>query len=142
MIVSARWKSRPAIVWSKAGDPNAIFRPQPAFQKVLTGHPNREQVGRMRGSNFSHDLEKETRTFLKTATICIRAPIEPAVEVITPVVPGSPEHFECTALGSPACEIAPEHRVSLRDAFRTHALDAYWNGAVRMLVADQPEVLD
>jgi ribulose-5-phosphate 4-epimerase/fuculose-1-phosphate aldolase len=39
-------------------------------------------------------------------------------------------------------EIAPEHRAALKDAFRTHALDAYWNGAVRMLVHDQPEVLD
>jgi ribulose-5-phosphate 4-epimerase/fuculose-1-phosphate aldolase len=38
-------------------------------------------------------------------------------------------------------EIAPEHRASLQEAFRTHALDAYWNGAVRMLVHDQPEVL-
>jgi ribulose-5-phosphate 4-epimerase/fuculose-1-phosphate aldolase len=42
---------------------------------------------------------------------------------------------------APTHEIAPEHRASLRDAFRTHALDAYWNGAVRMLLADQPEVL-
>ena len=39
-------------------------------------------------------------------------------------------------------EIAPEHRGSLRAAFRSHALDAYWNGAVRMLVRDQPDVLD
>lgn len=39
-------------------------------------------------------------------------------------------------------EIAPEHRGALREAFRTHALDAYWNGAVRMLLRDQPEVLD
>jgi ribulose-5-phosphate 4-epimerase/fuculose-1-phosphate aldolase len=38
-------------------------------------------------------------------------------------------------------EIAPEHRASLRDAFRTHALDVFWNGAVRMLLRDQPEVL-
>jgi ribulose-5-phosphate 4-epimerase/fuculose-1-phosphate aldolase len=38
-------------------------------------------------------------------------------------------------------EIAPEHRPSLRDAFRTHALDAFWNGAVRMLVPDSPDVL-
>ena len=40
------------------------------------------------------------------------------------------------------CEIAPEFRASLRDAFRTHALDAFWNGAVRMLLRDQPEVLE
>jgi hypothetical protein len=35
-----------------------------------------------------------------------------------------------------------EHRQGLKDAFRTHALDAFWNGAVRMLVRDQPDVLD
>jgi ribulose-5-phosphate 4-epimerase/fuculose-1-phosphate aldolase len=44
--------------------------------------------------------------------------------------------------GRPTLEIAPEFRVSLRDAFRTHALDAFWNGAVRMLLRDQPEVLE
>lgn len=44
--------------------------------------------------------------------------------------------------GVPTRPIAPEHRPSLRAAFRAHALDAYWNGAVRMLVRDQPEVLD
>jgi len=44
--------------------------------------------------------------------------------------------------GVPTYEIAPEHRASLKAAFRTHALDAYWNGAVRMLVREQPEVLD
>jgi len=44
--------------------------------------------------------------------------------------------------GVPTREIAPEHRRALRDAFRTHALDAYWNGAVRMLVRDHPDVLD
>jgi ribulose-5-phosphate 4-epimerase/fuculose-1-phosphate aldolase len=43
--------------------------------------------------------------------------------------------------GTPTREIAPEHRGALRDAFRTHALDAYWNGAVRMLVREQPDVL-
>ena len=30
---------------------------------------------------------------------------------------------------------------ALREAFRTHALDAFWNGAVRMLVRDEPDVL-
>ena len=44
--------------------------------------------------------------------------------------------------GIPTHEIAPEHRGALKDAFRTHALDAYWNGAVRTLVADQPDVLE
>ena len=44
--------------------------------------------------------------------------------------------------GVPTFEIAPEHRGGLKDAFRTHALDAYWNGAVRMLVRDDPSVLD
>jgi ribulose-5-phosphate 4-epimerase/fuculose-1-phosphate aldolase len=44
--------------------------------------------------------------------------------------------------GEPTLEIAPEHRQSLKDAFRTHALDAYWNGAVRQLLRDQPDVLD
>ena len=44
--------------------------------------------------------------------------------------------------GIPTHEIAPEHRSALKDAFRTHALDAYWNGAVRPLVRDQPDVLD
>jgi ribulose-5-phosphate 4-epimerase/fuculose-1-phosphate aldolase len=39
-------------------------------------------------------------------------------------------------------EIAPELRASLRAAFRTHALDAYWNGAVRQLLRDDPDVLD
>ena len=44
--------------------------------------------------------------------------------------------------GIPTHEIAPKHRGALKDAFRTHALDAYWNGAVRTLVAEQPDVLD
>ena len=44
--------------------------------------------------------------------------------------------------GRPTREIAPEFRASLRDAFRTHALDSFWNGAVRMLLRDQPEVLE
>ncbi|MCJ7438082.1 MAG: class II aldolase/adducin family protein [Acidimicrobiia bacterium] len=44
--------------------------------------------------------------------------------------------------GIPTNEIAPEHRGALKDAFRTHALDAYWNGAVRTLVGEQPDVLD
>jgi ribulose-5-phosphate 4-epimerase/fuculose-1-phosphate aldolase len=39
-------------------------------------------------------------------------------------------------------EIPFEHRQDLKDAFRTHALDAFWNGAVRMLVRDEPDVLD
>jgi ribulose-5-phosphate 4-epimerase/fuculose-1-phosphate aldolase len=39
-------------------------------------------------------------------------------------------------------EIAPEHRGSLKDAFRTHALDAYWNGAVRLLLRDDRGVLE
>jgi ribulose-5-phosphate 4-epimerase/fuculose-1-phosphate aldolase len=39
-------------------------------------------------------------------------------------------------------EIDPEHRAGLRDAFRSHALDAYWAGAVRLLLASQPDVLD
>lgn len=43
--------------------------------------------------------------------------------------------------GVPTREIAPEHRASLKQAYRTHALEAYWNGAVRMLLRDQPEVL-
>lgn len=38
-------------------------------------------------------------------------------------------------------EIAPEHRPGLRDAFRTHALDAFWNGAVRQILRDDPSVL-
>ncbi len=42
----------------------------------------------------------------------------------------------------PTREIAPELRASLRAAFRTHALDAYWNGAVRQLLRDDPDVLD
>jgi ribulose-5-phosphate 4-epimerase/fuculose-1-phosphate aldolase len=44
--------------------------------------------------------------------------------------------------GQPTREITPELRRSLRDAFRTHALDVFWNGAVRMLLRDQPDVLD
>jgi len=43
--------------------------------------------------------------------------------------------------GVPTRTIAPEHRASLKEAFCTHALEAYWNGAVRMLVRDQPEAL-
>jgi len=39
-------------------------------------------------------------------------------------------------------EIALEHRGALKDAFRTHALDAFWNGAVRMLVREEPDVLE
>ena len=46
------------------------------------------------------------------------------------------------AAGIPTHEITPEHRGALKDAFRTHALDAYWNGAVRTLVRDQPDVLE
>jgi hypothetical protein len=49
---------------------------------------------------------------------------------------------DAVVAGVPTHEIAPEHRGALKDAFRTHALDAYWNGAVRMLVQDQPEVLE
>ena len=41
----------------------------------------------------------------------------------------------------PTFEIAEEHRKGLRDAFRTHALDAYWNGALRLLLANDPTVL-
>jgi hypothetical protein len=41
----------------------------------------------------------------------------------------------------PTHEIAPEHRKGLRDAFRTHALDFYWNGALRRLLAQDPTVL-
>ncbi len=44
--------------------------------------------------------------------------------------------------GLPTREIAPEHRTALKQAFRTHALDAYWNGAMRLLLADDPTVLD
>jgi ribulose-5-phosphate 4-epimerase/fuculose-1-phosphate aldolase len=44
--------------------------------------------------------------------------------------------------GQATREIAPELRASLRDAFRTHALDAFWNGAVRRLLRDHPDVLD
>ncbi len=44
--------------------------------------------------------------------------------------------------GHPTREIAPEWRSSLKDAFRTHALDAFWNGAVRLLLRDQPDVLE
>jgi len=41
----------------------------------------------------------------------------------------------------PTHEIAPEHRKGLRDAFRTHALDAYWNGALRQTLQRDPTVL-
>ena len=44
--------------------------------------------------------------------------------------------------GQPTRTIAPELRASLRAAFRTHALDAYWNGAVRQLLRDGRDVLD
>jgi ribulose-5-phosphate 4-epimerase/fuculose-1-phosphate aldolase len=44
--------------------------------------------------------------------------------------------------GLPTQAIAAEHRVALKDAFRAHALDAYWNGAVRLLLADDATVLD
>jgi ribulose-5-phosphate 4-epimerase/fuculose-1-phosphate aldolase len=44
--------------------------------------------------------------------------------------------------GHPTREIAPEHRGALKAAFRTHALDAYWSGAVRLLLADDASVLD
>ena len=39
-------------------------------------------------------------------------------------------------------EIPIDQRAALKDAFRTHALDAFWNGAVRMLVRAHPDVLD
>jgi len=42
----------------------------------------------------------------------------------------------------PTREIATAHRAGLKDAFRTHALDAYWSGAVRLLLADDPTVLN
>jgi len=44
--------------------------------------------------------------------------------------------------GLPTREIAAAHRGALKDAFRTHALDAYWNGAVRLLLADDATVLN
>ena len=44
--------------------------------------------------------------------------------------------------GLPTREIAASHRGALKDAFRTHALDAYWNGAVRLLLADDATVLN
>jgi ribulose-5-phosphate 4-epimerase/fuculose-1-phosphate aldolase len=44
--------------------------------------------------------------------------------------------------GIPTHEIAPGHRGALRDEFRTHALDVFWNGAVRQLLRDHPDVLD
>jgi len=44
--------------------------------------------------------------------------------------------------GLEAREIAPGHRAALKDAFQTHALDAYWNGAVRLLLRDDATVLD
>ena len=44
--------------------------------------------------------------------------------------------------GQPTREIATEHRAALKDAFRTHALNAYWNGAVRLLLAADATVLD
>lgn len=43
--------------------------------------------------------------------------------------------------GEPTRAIAPEFRASLQDAFRTHALDGFWNGAVRQLIREQPDVL-
>jgi ribulose-5-phosphate 4-epimerase/fuculose-1-phosphate aldolase len=49
---------------------------------------------------------------------------------------------DALAIGLPTREIAPQHRDALRSAFRTHALDAFWNGAVRSILHDQPEVLD
>ena len=44
--------------------------------------------------------------------------------------------------GLPTREIAAAHRGALKDAFRTHALEAYWNGAVRLLLADDATVLN
>ena len=44
--------------------------------------------------------------------------------------------------GLPTREIAAEHRAALKDAFRSHALDAYWNGAVRLLLATDATVTD
>jgi len=43
--------------------------------------------------------------------------------------------------GRPTHAIAPEHRAGLRDAFRTHALDAYWNGALRQVLRREPDAL-
>ena len=48
---------------------------------------------------------------------------------------------DAVVAGRPTFEIAPEHRKGLRDAFRTHALDAYWNGAVRQVIDADPGVL-
>ena len=44
--------------------------------------------------------------------------------------------------GLPTREIAAAHRGALKDAFRTHALEAYWNGAVRLLLTDDATVLN
>ena len=44
--------------------------------------------------------------------------------------------------GLPTREIAAPHRGALKDAFRTHALEAYWNGAVRLLLTDDATVLN
>jgi ribulose-5-phosphate 4-epimerase/fuculose-1-phosphate aldolase len=49
---------------------------------------------------------------------------------------------DALTIGAPTRKIAPEHRDALRNAFRTHALDAYWNGALRLLLRDRPDVLD
>lgn len=49
---------------------------------------------------------------------------------------------DALTIGLPTREIAPQHRGALKTAFRTHALDTYWNGAVRALLRDEPEVLD
>ncbi len=49
---------------------------------------------------------------------------------------------DALTIGLPTSEIAPEYRSSLKTAFRNHALDAFWNGAVRRLLREQPEVLD
>ena len=48
---------------------------------------------------------------------------------------------DALAAGVATHPVAVEHRAGLRDAFRTHALDAYWNGAVRQLLAEAPETL-
>lgn len=43
--------------------------------------------------------------------------------------------------GKPTREIAPEFREPLRDAFRAHALEAFWNGAVRRVLQADPTLL-
>ena len=75
--------------------------------------------------------------------IVIGASIEEATYRAVHLRPHVPAHRRrARSPGARPARSRPSSARALRDAFRTHALDAFWNGAVRMLLRDQPDVLE